>query len=222
LPESASTFRISRRGGPPMAGGDGSLRRCTAKSVAAAAAAAGPQGSSLARCSTKRKAKKEEGASSGRVLRPRSTGRKAKEDKEKAAAAVKNRLSAKEIRWILAQKPRPPPPRYQAIKRENPELTPRPGEEGDERKMRLYILARAFYDLEESVPRLQERVRREMESKGYVEVDDEYHKRKAEKQALIDREWPEIEAKVKAIRLSQGCCDGSQSNSEEEEEEEDE
>ena len=202
-----------------MAGGDGSLRRCTAKSVAAAAAAAGLQGSSLARCSTtKRKAKKEEGASSGRVLRPRSTGRK---DKEKAAA-VKNRLSAKEIQWILAQKPRPPPPRYQAIKRENPELTPRPGEEGNERKMRLYILARAFYDLEESVPRLQERVRSELESKGYVEVDDEYHKRKAEKQALIDREWPEIEAKVKAIRLSQGCCDGSQSNSEEEEDEDEE
>ena len=204
-----------------MACGDnGSLRRCTVES-AVVVAATGLQGS-LASCSTKRKAKKEEGASSGRVLRPRSTGRKAKEDKEKAAAAVKNRLSAKEIRWILAQKPRSPPPRYQAIKRENPELTPRPGEEGNERKMRLYILARAFYDLEESVPRLQERVRREMESKGYVEVDDEYHKRRAEKQALMDREWPEIEAKVKAIRLSQGCCDGSQSNSEEEEEEEDE
>jgi len=197
-----------------MAGGDGSLP--------------GPQGSP-ARCrstKTKRKAnKEEEGASSGRrVLRPRSTARKAEEDKEKAAAekapGVRNRLSAKEIRWILAQKPRPPPPRYQAVKRENPELAPRPGEEGDEQRMRLYVLARAFYYLEESVPRLQERVRRELESKGYVEVDDEYHRRKAEAQALIDREWPEIEAKVRAIRLSQGCCDGSESSSSEEEEEE--
>jgi hypothetical protein len=61
----------------------------------------------------------------------------------------KYQLSAKEIKWILAQKPWPPPARYQALKRSNPELTPRPGEEHDETKKRLYFLARAFYDLEE-------------------------------------------------------------------------
>ncbi|CAL4983460.1 unnamed protein product [Urochloa decumbens] len=215
-----------------MAGGDDcSLRRCTAKSVeAAAAAATGPQ-RSLRSCSTKRKAKKE-AASSGRVPRPRFTRRKAKEEAAAAekmaeaenvaevekAAGVKNRLSEKEIKWFLAQKPKPPPPIYQALKRANPELTPRPGEEGDESKVRLYFLARAFYELEERLPKMQERVRKELDAKGYVEVDDEYHERKAKAQAVIDREWPEIEAKVKAIRLSQGC-DESASEEEEEEDE---
>ncbi|CAN6372879.1 unnamed protein product [Urochloa humidicola] len=205
-----------------MAGGDDcSLRRCTAKSVEAAAAASGPQ-SSLTSCSTKRKAKKEAAASSGRVQRPRSTRRKAKEEAAAAekAAGVKNRLSEKEIKWFLAQKPKPPPPIYQALKRSNPELTPRPEEEGDESKVRLYFLARAFYELEERLPKMQEWVRKELESKGYVEVDDEYHERKAKVQAVIDREWPEIEAKVRAIRLSQGCdesesCDESDSEDDE-------
>jgi len=89
----------------------------------------------------------------------------------------------------MAQKPKPPPPRYQALKRSNLELTLQPGEEGeDESKMRLYNLARVFYELEKRLPRMQEKVRWELESKGYVEVDDEYHKRKAEAQAVIDRD----------------------------------
>ena len=54
--------------------------------------------------------------------------------------------------------------------------------------MRLYNLARVFYELEKRLPRMQEKVRWELESKGYVEVDDEYHKRKAEAQAVIDRD----------------------------------
>ncbi|CAN6226767.1 unnamed protein product [Urochloa humidicola] len=137
-----------------------------------------------------------------------------------AAAGVKNRLSEKEIKWFLAQKPKPPPPIYQALKCGNPELTPRPGEEGDESKVRLYFLARAFYELEERLPKMQEWVRSELRNKGYVEVDDEYHERKAKAQAVIDREWPEIEAKVRAIRLSQGC-DESESCDESDPEEED-
>ena len=44
--------------------------------------------------------------------------------------------------------------------------------------MRLYNLARMFYELEKRLPRMQEKVRWELESKGYVEVDDEYHKRR--------------------------------------------
>jgi hypothetical protein len=72
------------------------------------------------------------------------------------------------------------------------------------------------------LPKLQDRVRRELKEKGYVEVDDDYHKRRAKAQAVVDREWPAIEAKVRAIRLSQGfddseSCDDSESNSEEEE-----
>nr|CAB3503023.1 unnamed protein product [Digitaria exilis] len=46
--------------------------------------------------------------------------------------------------------------------------------------MTMYVLARAFYELEERLPKMQEKVRNELKNKGYVEVDDEYHKRKAE------------------------------------------
>jgi hypothetical protein len=124
-------------------GGDGSLRRCTAKS-GAAAAVTDPQGSLKS---------KTEAGSSGRVRRPRSTGkRKTKQEADKTVPAPaaeevgvnKYRLSAKEIKWILAQKPEPPPAWYQALKRSNPELTPRPGEEDDKDKVLLYCVATAF------------------------------------------------------------------------------
>jgi hypothetical protein len=127
----------------------------------------------------------------------------------------KYRLSAKEIKWILAQKPLPPPARYQALKRSNPELTPRPGEDDDKDKVSLYCVARAFYEREERLPKMQERVRSELESKGYVEVDGDYLKRKAEVQAVIDREWPKIVARFKDFALSEG---ESETDSEEEEE----
>ncbi|CAN6381721.1 unnamed protein product [Urochloa humidicola] len=78
--------------------------------------------------------------------------------------------------------------------------------------MRLYGLAKAFYEMEEQLPRQQAWVRGELERKGYVELDDETVRRRAEIQALIDREWPEIEAMVKDLvisekeyRRSQGC-----------------
>ncbi|CAN6363361.1 unnamed protein product [Urochloa humidicola] len=135
-----------------------------------------------------------------------------------AAAGVKNRLSAKEIRWILSQKPRPPPPPYQALKRGNPELTPRPREEDDRDKRTMYTLARAFYEREERLPLMQERVRGELRSKGYVEVDDEYRKRKAEVQAVIDREWAKIVAEFRDLGLQE---EESESDSDDEEEEED-
>jgi hypothetical protein len=166
-----------------MAGGsDGSLRRCTAKSEAAAVTE--PQ-ASLTSCSNKRKAKKEAGSSGQEADKTVPAPAPAKAEK---AGVNKYRLSAKEIKWILAQKPEPPPARYQALKRSNPELTPRPGEEDDKDKVLLYCVARAFYEREERLPKMQEGVRSELASKGYVEVDGDYLKRKAEVQAVIDRE----------------------------------
>jgi hypothetical protein len=166
-----------------MAGGsDGSLRRCTAKSEAAAVTE--PQ-ASLTSCSNKRKAKKEAGSSGQEADKTAPAPAPAKAEK---AGVNKYRLSAKEIKWILAQKPEPPPARYQALKRSNPELTPRPGEEDDKDKVLLYCVARAFYEREERLPKMQEGVRSELASKGYVEVDGDYLKRKAEVQAVIDRE----------------------------------
>ncbi|CAD6256279.1 unnamed protein product [Miscanthus lutarioriparius] len=200
-----------------MAGGEGSPRRRTAKSVEAAAT--GP----MRRCSTKRKSGKEE--ASGRMPRPRASGRKetaaasasACADAEKSAG-VKNLLSAKDIRWILAQKPEAPPPTYQALKRSNPELVPRPGEEEDKKLCGLYVLARAFYEVEERLPKLQKWMRSELKEKGYVEVDDEWFKRKAEAQARIDRDWPSVRAKIDALWGPSGDGDESESDSDEEDE----
>ncbi|KXG28902.1 uncharacterized protein LOC8074381 isoform X1 [Sorghum bicolor] len=177
------------------AGGEGSARWRTANSLEAAA--------TLRRCSTKRKSGKEE--ASGRMPRRRkeketASAASACADAEKSAAgAAKNRLPAKDIRWILAQKPEAPPPIYQALKRSNPELVPRPEEEGDEKLRVLYVLARAFYEVEEMQPKFQQWVRSELKEKGYVEVDDDYMKQKAAAQAGIDRDWPILKAKIDAF-----------------------
>ena len=110
-------------------------------------------------------------------------------------------LSKADIRWILALKPMKPPARLAVLKRSNPDLTPQPGEEADEDKRRLYRLAKAFFEMEESLPTEQEWVRSELRRKGYVELDDESGRRRAEVDALVDREWPAIQAKIDAIIL---------------------
>ncbi|XP_062224251.1 uncharacterized protein LOC133922785 [Phragmites australis] len=208
-----------------MAGEEGWLKRSTTKSVEVAEVS-GLQGP-LKRCSTKRKAKKE--AEAGQMLRPLkecSTRRKAKKEEASTTVAeaekgtgAKYRLSAKEIREVLARKPITVPPRYVALKQSNPDLTPRSGEEVDEAKRRLYILAKAFYSMQERLPKLQEWVRRELEINGHVDMDDEWVKRKAETQAVIDREWPKIQAKIEAIILSETECEDSDNSDEEEDEE---
>ena len=96
-----------------------------------------------------------------------------------------------------------PPSNIAALKRSNPELVPRPDEEADEDKMRLYCLAKAFDEMEERRPWLQARVRSELKSKGYIELDDETVERRAEVQVVIDREWPAIQAKMNALILSE-------------------
>ncbi|KAJ1276282.1 hypothetical protein BS78_05G203200 [Paspalum vaginatum] len=115
----------------------------------------------------------------------------------------KHRMSKADILWILAQKPMAPPARYAALKRSNPELTPRPGEEADEDRVGHYRVVKAFYEMEERIPRTQEWARGELLKKGYVELDEETVSRKAEAQAVIDREWPANEAKMKELVLSE-------------------
>ena len=141
-------------------------------------------------------------------------------------------LSKADIRWILALKPMKPPARLAVLKRSNPDLTPQPAEEADEDKRRLYRLAKAFFEMEEGLPRTQEWVRSELEKKGYVELDVASAKRRAEVQAVIDREWPAIEEKIKSLILSEKEYQGGDESdsdegegsdeSEDEDEEEDE
>ncbi|TVU00515.1 hypothetical protein EJB05_54041, partial [Eragrostis curvula] len=140
---------------------------------------------------------------------------------------AKHRMPTSHVKWILSKKPMVPPARFAALKRSNPDLTPRPGEEeADEELTRLYFLAKAFYEMEERMPRQQERVRAELAEGGartqsmwvqffitgrenascsclwgYVEVDDEWMKQRAEAHAVFDREWPKIQAKLDAMIL---------------------
>ncbi|GJN04849.1 hypothetical protein PR202_ga22424 [Eleusine coracana subsp. coracana] len=135
-------------------------------------------------------------------------------------AAAKNRMPKDHVKWILAQKPLAPPPRYAALKKSNPDLTPRPGEEvDDEEKRTLYSLAKAFYEMEERFPKLQEWVREEMKAKGYVEVSDEWLRDKAELNEMIDKEWPKIQAKLDAIVLKQTShCEDDENDCDQEDE----
>ncbi|GJN25692.1 hypothetical protein PR202_gb13554 [Eleusine coracana subsp. coracana] len=137
------------------------------------------------------------------------------------AAAATNRMPKDHVKWILAQKPLAPPPRYAALKKSNPDLTPRPGEEVDEERRTLYFLAKAFYEMEERFPKLQEWVREETKAKGYVEVSDEWLRDRAELNEMIDREWPKIQAKLDAIVLKQTsshCEDDDENDSDKEDE----
>lgn len=178
-------------------------RYATKRKAKKEAPATGPHGGS----STKRKAAKD--PASRRMPLPRATRRKAKAVDEAAAAAAVvapaeekyRQLSKADVRWILSLKPMEPPARFAALKRSNPELTPQPGEEADEDKRRLYRMAKAFFEMEEGIPRTQEWVRSELRKKGYVQLDAESAKRRAEVQAVIDREWPAIEEKMKSLIL---------------------
>ena len=52
-------------------------------------------------------------------------------------------------------------------------------EEEEEELIGLYVLARAFYEVELRLLKLQDWVHSKLENKGYVEVNDEWYKRKA-------------------------------------------
>ncbi|WVZ50611.1 hypothetical protein U9M48_001850 [Paspalum notatum var. saurae] len=137
-------------------------------------------------------------------MEPVADGQKAEE--EVAATAVapeassaagekppgpKHVMPKRDIRRILSFEPTAAAPRvYEALKLSNPELVPSPEEEMDEAKSRLYRGAREFY---EDIPKLQERVRQELQTNGYVEVDDEWVKGQAAAQARIDETQKRID-----------------------------
>ncbi|GJN25691.1 hypothetical protein PR202_gb13553 [Eleusine coracana subsp. coracana] len=131
---------------PTMSSGEGALKRCTAGSVEGIG-----EGGMMVSCPAKRKV--EEVPSCGKVLDPMSecTTRMKVEEASSCAVAVavakaesaagstanktrkpNNRMSTRDIRWILAHKPSAGPSHYQALKESNPDLTPSPEEEMDE------------------------------------------------------------------------------------------
>ncbi|KAF8700207.1 hypothetical protein HU200_034584 [Digitaria exilis] len=131
-------------------------------------------------------------------------------DEDAAAAAVKMpppgqkaRMSAKEIRSILSWKPMSAPRHYEALKESNPDLTPLPGEEMDEERESLFLGAKIFYCMQERYPKMQEWMRQEQETKGYVEMDEDWVRRRAEAQQAFEDGRKEIEKTIRELQFSE-------------------
>ncbi|CAL4986779.1 unnamed protein product [Urochloa decumbens] len=106
-----------------------------------------------------------------------------------------NRMSMREVQWILNHEPTcEPTNRYVELMRSNPTLIPPQWEEMDEDMRNLYFGAHMFFVLDASFPELQAWVRRELETKGYVEMDDDWIRRRKEAEQILEELRAEIEA----------------------------
>ncbi|CAN6363358.1 unnamed protein product [Urochloa humidicola] len=126
-------------------------------------------------------------------------------EEEKVAAAEKPpgpkaRMPDREVRRILSRKPVPAPPEFEALKQTNPDLVPLPGEEMDDEKEDLFFRAKVYYCMEERFPKLQEWVRQELATKGYVEMDYDWVRRRAEAAEALEEGRKEIEKRVKELK----------------------
>ncbi|KAF8700210.1 hypothetical protein HU200_034587 [Digitaria exilis] len=94
-------------------------------------------------------------------------------------------MSMRQIRSILNPKPPTPwPSPYHELRESNLSLVPLPGEEMDDERRELYATAKEFQRMEEDDAKLREWVRNEVETKGYVEMDDDWVRRRAEVSAI--------------------------------------
>ncbi|KAF8700208.1 hypothetical protein HU200_034585 [Digitaria exilis] len=104
-----------------------------------------------------------------------------------------NRMSMREIRSILNPKPSRWPSPYQELRESNPSL------EMDDARRSLYARANEYLKMEEKDLQLREWVRKEMETKGYVEMDDDWVRRRAEASAIME----ETMKKARALLLNE-------------------
>lgn len=121
-------------------------------------------------------------------------------------------MSKTEIRRILARKPTAAPSECEALRRGIPNLIPFPDEEVDEDKVSLYCWAKEFYETEERDRKLQDRVREEMRITGFVEMDDDWVRGRAEVQAAIEEAWKEIEALLESETQEEDDYDSDDSD----------
>ncbi|KAF8673249.1 hypothetical protein HU200_048802 [Digitaria exilis] len=119
----------------------------------------------------------------------------------------KARMSEKEIRSILSWKPMSAPRHYEALKESSPDLTPLPDEEMDEERESLFLGAKIFYCMQERYPKMQEWIRQELETKGYVEMDDDWVRRRAEAQQAVEEGRKEIEKTIQELQFSEDDFD---------------
>ena len=126
------------------------------------------------------------------------------------AAPPENRVSVGQIRWILNYKPISCPRKLEELRESNPSLVPLPGEEMDDAKRKLYSQANEIRSMDEWYNVLQERVRHELETKGYVEVDDDHMRRKAEVNAIEEELMKKVEGML--LYLTEGNDEDDESS----------
>ncbi|CAO2149639.1 unnamed protein product [Urochloa humidicola] len=197
-----------------MAGGKSSCRRRAARGVAAAAAG---EEAIVEVGSTKRKAVVEVEVVAGYLAPPLKEYAFSPEAGEEVASYMvgddnaatvavadgnlvgekpprpASRMSMAEILWILDHDPTRRPSRYEELRRSNQSLIPPSWEEMDEDTRNLYFGAHKFYSMGASFLELQTWVRHEMETKGYVEMDDDWIRRRKESEAILEESRAKIE-----------------------------
>lgn len=141
------------------------------------------------------------------------------EEKKQKPRRPENRMSMREIRSIL--NPKPPtqwPSPYHELRESNPSLIPLAGEEMDDERRKLYARAKEFRRMEEEDVKLQVWVRNEMETKGYVEMDEDWVRRRAEVSAMIE----ETMKKAHALLINDTEEEDSDDESDSDDDEDDE
>ena len=103
---------------------------------------------------------------------------------------------------------------------EQPSLVPLPGEEMDDAKMKLYSQANEIRSMDKRNKELQERVRHELETKGYVEMDDDWVRRKAEVNAIEEELMKKVEGML--LYLTEGNDEDDESSDGDDDDDDDE
>ena len=197
-----------------MAGGEGSRRGCATGGVEAVTGEGGVREAS----SAKRKAETETETVAGHLAPPLKECATVGEDAGGAtavavavnAAPPENRMSIEHIRWVLNCKLIHWSRKLEELRESNPSLVPLPGEEMDDAKMKLYSQANEIRSMDERNKELQERVRHELETKGYIEMDDDWVRRKAEVNAIEEELMKKVEGML--LYLTEGSDEDDESS----------
>ena len=86
--------------------------------------------------------------------------------------------------------------------------------------MKLYSQANEIRSMDERYKVLQERVRHELETKGYVEVDDDHMRRKAEVNAIEEELMKKVEGML--LYLTEGNDEDDESSDGDDDDDDDE
>ena len=89
----------------------------------------------------------------------------------------------------------------------------------DDAKMKLYSQANEIRSMDKRNKELQERVRHELETKGYIEMDDDWVRRKAEVNAIEEELMKKVEGML--LYLTEGNDEDDKSSDSDDDDDDD-